>query len=76
MHNYEGVFGRLPAAFRAQVPTAFTGMPAYFFAWSAFAEINPYLEQTAIYNKMDLSLPIWMPPTSTRCCRMDRQPRR
>lgn len=63
VHNFEGGFHRLPAAFRAEVPAAFAGMPGYFFAWSAFAELNPYLEQTAIHSSMDLSLPIWMPPT-------------
>jgi prepilin-type N-terminal cleavage/methylation domain-containing protein len=63
MHNYETTTNFLPAAFRGEVPPAFTGLPAYFFAWSAFAEINPYLEQTAIYNMMDLTLPIWMPPS-------------
>ncbi|MBM4068217.1 MAG: DUF1559 domain-containing protein [Planctomycetes bacterium] len=63
VHHFESGTRRLPAAFRAEVPPAFAGMPAYFFAWSAFAELNPYLEQTAIHNSMDLSLPIWMPPS-------------
>ncbi len=63
IHNYESVNHLLPPAFTGTVPAAFTGMPAYFFAWSALAELNPFLEQTAIYNTMDLTLPIWMPPT-------------
>jgi prepilin-type processing-associated H-X9-DG protein len=29
---------------------------AYFASWSPLAELNPFLEQTAIYNQMDLSL--------------------
>jgi prepilin-type processing-associated H-X9-DG protein len=36
-------------------------LPAYFFSWSTLAQLNPYLEQTNIYNKMDLSLPIYDP---------------
>jgi prepilin-type processing-associated H-X9-DG protein len=45
------------------VPPAWTGLPGYFFSWSALAELNPYLEQTNIYNRMDLTQPIYVPPT-------------
>jgi prepilin-type N-terminal cleavage/methylation domain-containing protein/prepilin-type processing-associated H-X9-DG protein len=62
MHNYEGSNGHFPSAFIGQVPPAYTGYPAYFFSWSALAQLNPYLEQTNIYNKMDLTQPIYMPP--------------
>ena len=51
MHNYEGSRGALPPAFKGN------GTPiAYFASWSALAELNPFLEQTNIYNRMDLSL--------------------
>jgi prepilin-type N-terminal cleavage/methylation domain-containing protein/prepilin-type processing-associated H-X9-DG protein len=49
LHNYEGAKGSLPPAFRAE------GSPPYFDSWSVLAELNPFLEQTAIYNKMDLT---------------------
>ncbi len=62
MHNYEGAVGHLPPAFRNSVPPAWTGLPAYFFSWSALAELNPFLEQTNIYNTMDLTQPIYVPP--------------
>ncbi len=62
-HNYEGALGHLPPAFRNTVPPAWTGLPAYFFSWSALAELNPFLEQTNIYNKMDLTQPIYVPPS-------------
>ena len=61
MHNYEGANGHLPSAYLGQVSAAYTGYPAYFFSWSAFAQLNPYLEQTAIYNHMDLTQPIYDP---------------
>jgi prepilin-type N-terminal cleavage/methylation domain-containing protein/prepilin-type processing-associated H-X9-DG protein len=63
MHNYHGVYKRFPPAFKGDVPQAYTGFPAYFFSWSALAYLNPYLEQTNIYNRMDLSQPIYVPPT-------------
>ncbi len=51
MHHYVSVHDRLPPAFKGD------GMPiAYFASWSPLAELNPFLEQTAIYNQMDLSL--------------------
>lgn len=59
MHNYAGVFGQLPPALRDKAPPALAGVPGYFFSWSALAELNPYLEETNIYNRMDLSQPIW-----------------
>src|SRR5438105_13609002 len=62
MFNYESVHEKFPPAFIGQVPPAFTGLPAYFFSWSALARLNPYLEQTNIYNAMDLTQPIYMPP--------------
>jgi prepilin-type N-terminal cleavage/methylation domain-containing protein/prepilin-type processing-associated H-X9-DG protein len=61
MHNYEGAIGHLPPAFANTTPPAWTGLPPYFFSWSALAMLNPFLEQTNIYNAMDLTQPIWMP---------------
>ncbi len=61
MHNYDSAIGHLPAASDDNVPPAWAGLPGYFFSWSALAELNPYLEQTNIYNRMDLTQPIWMP---------------
>src|SRR5881409_3877629 len=51
VHNYEGSYGQLPPAFIGAVPPAFAGLPPYFFSWSALAILNPYLEQTNIYNR-------------------------
>jgi prepilin-type N-terminal cleavage/methylation domain-containing protein/prepilin-type processing-associated H-X9-DG protein len=51
MHNFESVRGFFPPAFKGD------GTPfAYFSSWSALAELNPYLEQTPIYDRMDLRL--------------------
>ncbi len=63
MFNYESVHEKLPPAFTGTVPPGVTGVPSYFFSWSALAILNPFLEQTAIYNQMDLTQPIYVPPT-------------
>jgi prepilin-type processing-associated H-X9-DG protein len=44
----------------------YVGTPTleYFWAWSIFAQLNPYLEQTSIRNAMDLTLPMFNPDDS------------
>jgi prepilin-type N-terminal cleavage/methylation domain-containing protein/prepilin-type processing-associated H-X9-DG protein len=63
LHNHESATGTLPPAFRGQPKPPFDMLPPYFFSWSVLAELNPYLEQTNIYNRMNLDQPIYMPPT-------------
>src|SRR5882762_2192659 len=63
MHNHESALGVLPTAFIADPKAPYQALPPYFFSWSALAQLNPYLEQTNIYNRMNLDEPIFMPPT-------------
>jgi prepilin-type N-terminal cleavage/methylation domain-containing protein len=63
-HNYESGFGKFPAAFLGDSNPALYPPPTYFdyfFSWSALAQLNPYLEQTNIYNAMNLTQPIYDP---------------
>lgn len=55
LHNCDGTTGSLPPAFRGN------GSPPYFASWSVLAELNPYLEQTSIYNAMDLTQQTYTP---------------
>jgi prepilin-type N-terminal cleavage/methylation domain-containing protein/prepilin-type processing-associated H-X9-DG protein len=57
LHNYEGVHGKLPPLYPGTAPgsTAFN----YKYTWSVLAQLNPYLEQTNIYNTMDLQQPMY-----------------
>jgi len=63
IYNYESANGQLPPAWLGNSnPTLYpasAGYSNYLFSWSVLAQINPFLEQTAIYNKMDLTQPIW-----------------
>jgi len=63
IHSYASANGQLPAAFTGVVSPAYTGMPAYFFAWSSLAVVAPYLEQKVITSTMDFTQPIWVPPS-------------
>src|SRR5262245_44547373 len=62
LHNYESATGEMPAGWMGN-DGSFPGFPDYFFSWSVLAQLNPHLEQTNIYNRMDLKQPIYMPPT-------------
>ena len=57
LHNYEGAYGKWPALYPGMGPgsTSFD----YKYTWSVLAQLNPYLEQTAIYNAMDLTQPMY-----------------
>src|SRR5947199_7392666 len=48
LHNYEGANGKWPPLYPGTAPgsTAFN----YKYTWSVLAQLNPYLEQTNIYN--------------------------
>ena len=62
LHNYHGARRKFPPAFTGVPKPPYDQLPTYFFSWSVLAELNPYLEQTNIYNKMDLNQPIYVPP--------------
>src|ERR1700704_4486940 len=57
LHNYEGSFGKWPALYpgTAQGSSTFD----YKYTWSVLAQLSPYLEQTSIYNTMDLKQPMY-----------------
>jgi prepilin-type N-terminal cleavage/methylation domain-containing protein/prepilin-type processing-associated H-X9-DG protein len=63
VHNYENTKGELPAAFTGEKPkdvaAVYASFPAYYWSWSALAELSPFLEQTSIYNTMDLTAPMY-----------------
>jgi prepilin-type N-terminal cleavage/methylation domain-containing protein/prepilin-type processing-associated H-X9-DG protein len=51
-HNFESAMGYLPPAYRGQ---SIGGAPQYFDLWGTLALLTPYLEQTAVYNAIDLT---------------------
>jgi len=59
VHNYEGARGCFPTGYwRKTWPTDPTN-PKGHFRWSALAQLTPYLEQTNVYNALDLSYPLY-----------------
>jgi prepilin-type N-terminal cleavage/methylation domain-containing protein/prepilin-type processing-associated H-X9-DG protein len=64
LHNFEGGRGTIPPVFPAVVKPPYVGVvPPYFYSWSVLAQLNPFLEQTAVYNRMNLDLPTYLYPS-------------
>jgi prepilin-type N-terminal cleavage/methylation domain-containing protein/prepilin-type processing-associated H-X9-DG protein len=58
-HNYESALGYFPSG---SVAREFAPDPMAewsLFRWSALASLTPYLENTAAYNALDLSVPLY-----------------
>lgn len=58
-HNHEAALGYFPSG---TVAKAYAPQPTNawnFYRWSALAMLTPYLENTAAYNALDLSVPLY-----------------
>jgi len=59
LHNYEGVYKRLPASHWRKVWPVDPTNPQGHFRWSCLAQLTPYLEQDGVYRGMDMSVPLY-----------------
>jgi hypothetical protein len=60
LHNYHDSQGKLPPAIQPHQSPQYPGLPGYFWSWGVLAELTPFLEQTNVYNTMDLSFPLYL----------------
>lgn len=60
-HNHEAALRYLPPGFRGD---AVNGAPYYFDTWGPLAYLTPYMEQSNVYNTIDLRLTMFqlVPP--------------
>src|SRR5262245_334443 len=66
LHGFESVRRFLPPACPAQARPPFIGVvPDYFYTWSVLAQLSPYLEQTTIFNRLNLDEPLYTLPSLT-----------
>ncbi|MGE3820617.1 MAG: DUF1559 domain-containing protein, partial [Isosphaeraceae bacterium] len=58
MHNYHSTSNCFPVGFL--YPTNVVGLPApaLHYRWSVLAQLTPYLEQTNVYNALNMNYPI------------------
>jgi len=59
MHNYESSNHCFPTGYWRKTWALDTTNPKGHFRWSALAQLTPYLEQTSVYNALDLSVPLY-----------------
>jgi prepilin-type N-terminal cleavage/methylation domain-containing protein/prepilin-type processing-associated H-X9-DG protein len=59
LHNYEGANGTFPTGYWRKTWPVDPTNPKGHFRWSALAQLTPYLEQTNVYNALDLSYPLY-----------------
>ena len=63
LHNFQAEHKFLPPVFPATSKPPYVGIvPDYFYSWSVLAQLNPYLEQTAVFNSMNLDVPMYSLP--------------
>jgi prepilin-type processing-associated H-X9-DG protein len=59
MHNHEGALGSFPTGYWRKTWAVDPTNPKGHFRWSALAQLTPYLEQTNVYNALDLTVPLY-----------------
>ena len=59
LHNFESARKALPPGAESKVYAAMPATPYTFYRWSVLAYCTPYLENTAAYNALDLSVPLY-----------------
>jgi prepilin-type N-terminal cleavage/methylation domain-containing protein len=62
-HNFEGTYKKLPVGSESHALPGVAGWPHNFFRWSVLAHLTPYLEQSNAYNSLDLTIPLFAPPS-------------
>ena len=60
LHHYHDAEETLPPGYQNIVTAQYPTLPASRFRWSFIARLTPYLEQTNIYNSLDLTIPLYM----------------
>ena len=59
LHNFEGTRGVFPTGYWRKTWPVDPTNPKGHFRWSALAQLTPYLEQTNVYNALDLTYPLY-----------------
>jgi prepilin-type N-terminal cleavage/methylation domain-containing protein len=59
MHNFEGSRGHFPTGYWRKTWSVDPTNPKGHFRWSALAQLTPNLEQTNVYNALDLTYPLY-----------------
>ncbi|WP_435021227.1 DUF1559 domain-containing protein [Tundrisphaera sp. TA3] len=58
MHNYHATSNSFPVGFLYPANTTGLPVPALHYRWSPLAQMTPFLEQTNVYNALNMNYPI------------------
>lgn len=65
LHNYHSALNAFPVGFLyPRNNQVYPGVPALHYRWSVLAQLTPYLEQTNVYNALNMNWPIAAGPSS------------
>lgn len=65
LHNYHSTVGCFPVGFLyPRDNQTHPGVPALHYRWSVLAQLSPYLEQSNVYNALNMDWPLTAGPTS------------
>ncbi|WP_165067822.1 DUF1559 domain-containing protein [Paludisphaera rhizosphaerae] len=65
LHNYHSAVNCFPVGFLyPQNNQVYPGVPALHYRWSVLAQLSPYLEQTSVYNALNMNWPIAAGPST------------
>ena len=62
-HNYHSTNNCFPVGFLYPTNTVRLPVPALHYRWSVLAQMSPYLEQTNVYNALNMNFPIAAGPS-------------
>ncbi|MCY2968031.1 MAG: DUF1559 domain-containing protein [Planctomycetota bacterium] len=62
IQNFEGSMRKLPVGSESKEFPAAPTFPHNFYRWSLLAHLTPHLEQSNVYNAIDLKVPLYAPP--------------
>ena len=63
MYIRESAHGSFPCAIEDKVTSEFPNVSPRMYRWSALAMLTPYLEQSTIYDKLNLEVPLYCQPS-------------
>jgi hypothetical protein len=61
--NFESSYQRLPVGSESKQFASAPTFPYNFYRWSLLAHLTPYLDQSNAYNSLDLTVPLYAPPS-------------
>jgi hypothetical protein len=59
MHNHHATHNKFPSGAIAKEYDYAPATPWTFYRWSALAQLTPFLEQSNVYNSLDLTKPLY-----------------